>query len=210
MRSWILVILFCLSFSSAAQAVLLPGPALQTITPDFFVPGQTWHWKYFMDGALYSTEKYTILEASPTRVLIQMSTKLPGQEQFVIHHLQEVNPQRCLRAHQNPADYRPWSINLYYKNNGHWELVDGLTTTAAFEEKFNCNPHRVRNNRIETFLDVRDTDLGPQEVFQQRKNRQDDSSWYFNIPDYPGIMAFKRMSRPDEKVQYEIRFSLSE
>ncbi len=210
MRFLVLSFLVFLLSNHGAVAALLPGPQLQAVSADFFKPQQVWHWKYYQDGKLYSTERYTVLEASPTRVLIQMSTKLPGQDQFFVHHLQEVNPQRCLRAHQNPADYRPWSIKLYYKADGHWELVDGLTTTAAFEEKFNCNPHRVRNNRIETFVQMRDTDLGPQELFQQRKNRQDDRSWYFNLPEYPGIMAFKRMSRPEEKVQYEIRFSLSE
>jgi hypothetical protein len=193
-----------------AAAETVSGHALQVVSADYFVPGKTWVWKYYEDGVLYSTEKYTVLESSPTRVLLQMSTKLPGQAEFFIHHLQEVNPQRCLRAHKNPVDYRPWSINLYYKDNGRWILVDGLTTTAAFEEKFNCNPHRLHSVQANTLFQVRDTDLGSLELFQQRKGRQDDSSWYFNRPDYPGVMAYKRMSQPSEKTQYEIRFSLSE
>lgn len=183
---------------------------LATITPDFFKPGQVWHWKYYQDGVLYSTERYTILEARPDRVLIQMSTRIAGDSEFIIHHRQEVNPQRCLLAYKNPAQYRPWSIKLYYRNQGQWELIDGLTTTLAFEEKFNCNPHRFQSSYRNTHFKTMMTDLGEQELFQQRKGPQDNSSWFFNLPDHPGLMAFKPMSRPEEKVQYEIRFSVSE
>jgi hypothetical protein len=186
------------------------APVVKTVSAVFFVPGKSWNWKYYADGVLYSTEKYTVLESAPTRVLIQMSTKLPGQDQFFVHHLLEANPERCLRARKNPADIRPWSIKLYYRDNGAWTLVDGLTTTAAFEEKFNCNPNVIKNVQSKTLFKTADTDLGVQELFQQRKYRHDISSWYFNVAEYPGVMAYKNMSKPDEKVQYEIRFSLSE
>jgi hypothetical protein len=199
---------FC--FCAVASAEVLPGPPLHTITSEYFTPGKSWLWKYYQDGVLYSTEKYTVLESAPNRVLIQMSTKLPGQTEFFVHHKLEANPQRCLRAHRNPAEYRPWMINLYYRDDGQWTLVDGLTTTAAFEEKFNCNPHRLRTAQVKTFFQTLTTDLGGQEIFQQRKGFYDESSWYFDLPDYPGVMAYKRMSRPEEKIQYEIRFSLSE
>lgn len=199
-----------LGFILTWTALAAPPTPLATIHPDFFKPGQVWHWKYYQDGVLYSTEKYTVLEARPDRVLIQMSTRLAGQRDFIIHHRQEVNPQRCLLAHKNPAHYRPWSINLYFKNNGRWELVDGLTTTLAFEEKFNCNPHHFQSRYRNTYFKTLTTDLGAQELFQQRKGPRDNSSWYFNHSEYAGLMAFKRMSQPEEKVQYEIRFSISE
>ncbi|KYG63748.1 hypothetical protein AZI86_13060 [Bdellovibrio bacteriovorus] len=193
-----------------SQAEVLPGPALMTITTDFFKPGQRWHWKYYQDGSLYSTERYTVLSALQDKVVLEMSTKLAGESDFKVHHRLEVNPQKCLNAYKNPALHKPYSFELYYWRDGKWELVEGLTSPIPFEEKFNCNPHRVKSAYKNTFFQNMDTDLGLQEIFQQRKGRLDMSSWYFNLPDYPGILAYKRMSRPDERVQYHIRFSISE
>lgn len=204
------VFLFLCFISCSAFAKVLPGPALKTISPDFFQPGQRWYWKYYQDGVLYSTERYTVLAATPQRVFFEMATKLSAESTFRAHHRIEVNPQKCLRAYQNPAQHIPYSFQLYYLQNGQWQLVDGLTSPLAFEEKFNCNPYRLKGTYKSTFFQSTETDLGIQELFQQRKGPLDMSSWYFNTTDYPGIMAYKRMSRPQERVQYHIRFSLSE
>lgn len=202
------ILAWALGFPAYAEVV---GPPVATITAETFSVGQMWHWNYYQDGALYSTERYTILEARPDHVVIQMSRRIAGEADFTIHHLQEVNPQRCLQAYKNPADPRPWSIKLFFKNQGRWEAMEGLTSTLAFEEKFNCNPHRLKSPYRNTYFEVKDTALGAQELFQQRKGPADNSSWYFNQgSSAPGLMGYKRMSRPQEKVQYEIRFSISE
>lgn len=206
----LILVLSTLSFANFAQAEVLPGTALRTVTPDFFKPGQRWHWKYYQDGVLYSTERYTVLEAAPDRVFFEMSTRLAGETGFTVHHRLEVNPQKCLAAYKNPAQHKPYAFQLYYWRNEKWELVEGLTSPIPFEEKFNCNPHRLKSAYKNTFFQIADTDLGVQEIFQQRKGPSDNSSWYFNLPDYPGILAYKRMSRPDERVQYFSRFSISE
>lgn len=207
MKSIFVLFLF---LGSAALAQVASSPPLKTISEDFFKPGQQWLWKYFQDHELYSTEKYRVLEASENRVLFEMSTKLAEENQFKIHHRLEVDPRKCLRAYQNPSQHRPYSFKLYYYQEGQWQLVEGLTSPIPFEEKFNCNPHRFRGSYRNTYFQTLETDLGPQEVFQQRKGPWDKSSWYFNTSDYPGILAFKRMSRPQERVQYHVRFSLTE
>lgn len=205
----LLIALSCFWSLSLAHGKV-SSSSLPVISAQTFTVGSSWVWKYYEDNILFSTEKYTVLESSPTRVLIEMSTRLRGEDSFRVHHRLEANPERCLKAYKNSADFKPWSIALYYWNNNQWNLVEGLEKTLAFEEKFNCNPHVFKTPYRETLFEVLPTDFGNLELFQQRKARNYESSWFFNVGGLPGIMAYKKMSLPGAKTEYYSRFSLTE
>lgn len=207
MKSLFFILFLMLPFKTFPQAVPRPLPVIST---DMFAVGQSWVWKYYENDLLYSTEKYTVLESRPGRVLIEMTTKLRGESSFKVHHRLEANPQKCLEAYKNPADKKPWGIRLYYWQQNQWNLVEGLTNTLAFEEKFNCNPHIKNTPAQKTFFRVLTTQFGNVELFQHQKTGHRESSWYFLDAGVPGILAFKDLSESSAKIQYSIHFSKSE
>lgn len=201
--------LLSLAHANTSQELSQALSTVPTITAETFQVGKTWVWTYSMDDQVYSTEKYTVLTARPDYVLIEMSTRLPNQTDFVVHHHLAVNPLRCLKAYNNPADFKPWSIVLSYLDNGRWSPVTGLDKTLAFEEKFNCDRNIHRQAQRQTVFTMIPTTAGDSLMFQQRRWKNHETSYFFAEGPEAGVMGFKRMSKPTQKPQYTIRFTQS-
>src|SRR5690606_24638351 len=102
-----------------------------------------------VSGTLHVTERYSVIASDETFIWIEMSTRYGGQGDFISHHRMRVSVKRCLEAYRNPVQRKPWSFLLYNRGpDGSWQKVGIQGKTLAFEEKFNCDPNRYENSRI--------------------------------------------------------------
>ena len=137
-----------------------------------------------------------------------MSTRLGDEVEFKLHHRLEVSLKSCLKAYENPLRLRPWRLKMYYWRQDQWNLIEGLNSTLAFEEKFNCNPYSQKLPGKEVAFVEQTTALGLRSLFQFRpfKSHTDRTSWFFLNGPEAGLLAFKRMSEAKAPLQYEIHF----
>lgn len=167
-------------FATSAVAVPAAVP-LPTVGPSTFVVGQEWIWDYSdTAGNPYSTERYRVVEVRGTVVEIEMAStygRPAGQDvPDEPHHRFVADVARCRRAHANPADPQPWSIELFYRDptTKQW-ISSGRQHPLAFEEKFNCDPHfRATPYRDPVEIDFRQG----VEAFHARARNGTDRSWY--------------------------------
>lgn len=173
-----------------------------TISPEFFEPGRTWTWEYYQEGVtLYSVEKYEVIENIEGEVTLEMSTHFPGQGTFKAHHRLRVNIDRCLAAYANRADIKPWSFRIFHRLQNKWIEVEP-PTTLAFEEKFNCNPHRHDSREYLTVF--RDSSAG--ELFMHKRWRNLEGSWFMNAGPEAGVLFEKDFNHGAGTHHYLMRF----
>jgi len=178
----LIALLLSYAFGSSALPATVP-----TVAANDFTVGRSWTWDYFdSTGALYSSERYTVISQTGDDILIEMSsaygtatgdsTSDPApNEQFNVHHRILANVAQCLGAYTNPAQTKPWSIRMFALTNGQWDEYDP-GKTLAFEEKFNCNPH-IQTSASAPYLTVFSMVDG-ESVFQQKLWRRLTSSWF--------------------------------
>lgn len=170
--------------------LLLPALAesnVATVDISTFQVGKHWTWEYrSADGQLYSTERYTVVGVVKNEVMIEMSTAFPAVGVFNAHHRLRVPLDRCLFAYKNPYSVTPWSFKMYSRAGEKWdEFV--APSTLAFEEKFNCNPHRNDSNSYLTVF--RDSSDG--ELFMHKLWRRLPGTWFMNEGEDRGIALEK-------------------
>ena len=126
------------------------APKLPIISLSDFTPGRVWTWNYSQGPDFFSSERYTVMSRDSEFVWIEMSTRLAGETTYRAHHRIHVSVKSCLNAFSQASGRKAWSYEMYYLNNGKWELYDP-SSTLAFEEKFNCNPY-LFVDRFQPFL----------------------------------------------------------
>ncbi len=166
---------------------------LSVVKPADFAVGKTWVWNYYESSQIYSTERYQVLARTGSVVTLEMATHYNNEGTFKAHHRLEVDIAKCLDAHSRLYDYRPWSLKMFFLNEGRWERIENPQHTLPFEEKFNCDPH-VRTLRAKAT--VFGTDPSGNQVFQQRRYGVDKGTWFHLEGLNAGTAAFKQMG-PD-------------
>jgi len=161
---------------------------LPTVASETFAIGRAWTWDYMTaEGQWYSSETYQVINNENDIVSFQMSTRYADRQQIQTHHRLVVDLKKCKESYRNPADRIPWSIKLLSWQEGQW-VDSGTTSTLAFEEKFNCNPHAGRSIIQDDAL-FRNTGFG--EIFQLRIRTRPHSSWFFLAGEQAGVQAQK-------------------
>lgn len=188
MANSLFALLFVALFGLSANAEA--PQSVPVVSAQTFSVGKSWTWDYFeLTGAMYSTERYTVLSVQGSVVWIEMASDYRGGQNLNSHHRIRVDIEKCLAAYKNPAQKKPWSIQMYYLVNGSWEKFD-QNKTLAFEEKFNCNPH-VFTHRSAAYLTIFETVDGVP-AFQQKRFGQIESSWFGMSGSLAGIGVQKK------------------
>lgn len=160
----------CFTARGTDRPVLLPVISLQ----DFNL-GRSWTWDYFdVEGHPYSSEIYRVIKVENSVVTFEMSSAYQGGTEYTAHHRLRADVSHCLKAYRNPADPQPWSIELFYLENGRW-TSSGMSLPLGFEEKFNCNPHQNANRWQHT------PEFAPRQsstLFHHRRKTGTETSWF--------------------------------
>lgn len=194
---------------SRADEVIPAPSAVPVISMDDFAVNKTWTWSYFTKkNEFYSSERYRVIAVKGSQVELEMaSTFKPGQPVKTHHHL-VVDVSKCLAAYEKPGVKKTWAFKMYYWNGSKWESAGDSIPNAAFEEKFNCNPHVVSTPSMETVFDVASplVSANSEKIFQQRKNKRQDGSWYFLEGENAGVVAQRFADTHDEDYGYMLVF----
>lgn len=183
------------------QAVHLGHVA--TISSSDLSAGQKWHWNYFdAAGAMYSSEQYEVLENNNDVILIEMSSHFPGETVYKPHHRIEIPLEDCLRSYSDPLEKKPWSMRMFYLDNGKWNETEP-PSTLAFEEKFNCNPYRHDSREYLTVFKT--SPMG--EAFAQKRWRTQESSWFMNSGNHAAVVYEKDFPHGAGGETYHMRLS---
>lgn len=153
-----------------------PTVALPTVVAADFTVGRSWTWDYTQaDGKPWSTERYTVVAANGTTVLLEISSDYGGGQNLKPNTRLEVDVAKCLAAYSNPVQKKPWSFKMFSFSSGKWSEFEA-PSTLAFEEKFNCNP-REYLQPSDQYLTVYSIVDGVR-VFQQKLWRRLSASWF--------------------------------
>lgn len=173
--------------SLASGASVTEVSRLPVVSVETFQPGRSWTWNYWDGSEIYSSERYTVLSVQGSVVWIEMATRLAGQTEYYPHHRLKVSVDKCLQSYKTSGEPRPWSFSMYYRDGEQWvEMV--MSKTLAFEEKFNCNPHRYA--KASSYLTMfRDASEG--RLFQQKRWGRIESSWFLLEGVEAGVAAEK-------------------
>lgn len=183
--------LICLVFTTL-NIFALNEAQLPVIQAGDFTVGRAWTWDYSQTdtGERTSSETYTVIERTGSKVLIEMSSMLADETQYRAHHRLLVDVDRCLAAYPSASLRRPWSFRMYYFSEGLWqEMVP--PTTLAFEEKFNCNPWVMDSSTNLTVF--RDGPRGRE--FMHMPNRRIEASWFSEAGSDPAVLSEKPFTR---------------
>jgi hypothetical protein len=192
MKTFLILFLFC----SSAIAQTVPVVSLET-----FEINKAWTWSYYNKaGEFYSSERYQVLEIKNGTVVLEMASRYKVGEPLRAHHRLHVNVENCLKAYKNPGTKGAWGFQMFYWNGTYWDSA-GNVPTAAFEEKFNCNPHVTHTSNFDTLFAISIPELGAVEIFQQRQNSHITSSWYFKNGENAAIAA-QRVSTQEQDSAY--------
>ncbi len=168
--------LFLLSFLFSFQSHAAPPSLLPVVSATNFAVGRAWTWDYFdQTGTIYSTERYTVIEQRGSIVVIELASDYDGRQNLKPSTRIEVDLLKCLAAYKNPGQERKWSIKMFSLASGVWTEMD-QPNTLAFEEKFNCNPHRYEKAG-EPYLTIYST-IDSISVFQQKLWQRLGASWF--------------------------------
>lgn len=177
---------------------------MPVVTFQDFPVGQSWIWDYFdPSGAVYSTERYTVLKAQGSTLLIEMASDYSGGQNLKPHHRMVVDLSKCLAAYRNPVQKKPWHFRLFYLNQSRWVETEPANT-LAFEEKFNCNGHRYEKPSL-PYLTVEGV-FESQPVFMQKLWRKIEGTWFGIAGRYRAIAVGKSFSgNPGEVYKMKLR-----
>jgi hypothetical protein len=176
-----------------------PSASVPVVSIDTFQPHHAWSWAYYTkDKVFYSSERYEVISVQGTVVTIEMATKFKELDPYKFHHRLVVDVQKCRDAYKNANTKKPWSFEMYNWTGKSWNNV-GTPTNAAFEEKFNCNPHIFKTTSKQTLFSISEPEVGSQNIFQQKNSGRSDATWYFLDGPNKGIAAqrFAGLSEKD-------------
>jgi hypothetical protein len=178
--------------------------ALPVISISNFVPGRSWTWDYFQtDGTIWSTERYTVLSRTDQVVLIEISSDYAGGQNLKPNTRLEVDVSQCLLAYAKSNEKRGWMFKMYSLNGSAWSPYEP-NNTAAFEEKFNCNPREYLKTS-DQYLTVYSTIRGTP-AFQQKLWRRLNASWFAKEGTNKAVAIHKEfLSDPTQTYRFQLR-----
>jgi len=177
---------------------------VSTVSISDFSVGRKWHWNYFdSHDQIYSSEQYEVISNNGGKILIEMSSRLPGQTDFHPHHRIEAALADCLNSYRNPVDRQPWSMRMFHLEGSQWIEIEP-PSPLAFEEKFNCNPYRHDSSEYLTL--VKDSPVG--EIFSHLRWRRIEGSWYFNSGMNSGVVYEKDFPHSAGGETYHMRMDM--
>lgn len=186
-----------LTFSFAHAEIPLP-----VVSAADFTVGRSWIWDYFdQTGAIYSTEKYTVISLVGSVVVIEMASDYGGGQSLKPHTRLRVDVTKCLRAYRNPTAKQAWSFQMFYLSAGRWTEFD-QPNTLAFEEKFNCNPREYSSPSAPYLTEYAEID--GVRVFQQKLYRRLTGSW-FAMTGPQMAVAVRKEFNADPAMSYTFR-----
>ena len=192
----ILAMLFTTLFARAEVS-------LPTVAVSDFTVGRSWTWDYTQgDGTPWSTERYTVVAATGSVVMLEISSDYGGGQNLKPNTRLQVEVTKCLSAYSNSAQKKPWSFKMFSLSAKGWSEFEA-PSTLAFEEKFNCNP-REYLKPSDQYLTVYSAIDGTR-VFQQKLWRKLTSSWFAAEGPQRGVAVQKEFTS-DPTETYVFRF----
>lgn len=188
--------------TAAAPITSVPVVSIAT-----FQPQHAWSWAYYTkDGAFYSSERYEVISVEGSIVTLEMASRFKESDPYRFHHRLVVDVKKCLEAYATAGVKKNWAFKMYYWTGGTWDSVGTPPSTAAFEEKFNCNSHVVKTADMETLFGKAESALGGQNIFQQKSKKRADMAWFFLEGSNAGIAAQRFADIHDRDFGYLMLF----
>ena len=160
-----------------------------------FSLGNWWTWTYRdAQGEPSSWERYTVVAAAGTTVVIEMSSKFTDAEPFQGHHRMTVNVAEALTARDSRGQ---WALQRFSFKDGDdsWRTAPQRDNVQAFEEKFDCFamlPLPARPRVIATrSIELPAVDSGRVQCCRTSRHEYT-GAWHIREPRrHAGVAAFK-------------------